>query len=125
MLLTADLRNLPEHTAAPFPPSVTAIAFVLRACGTVAASQVWAFRSRAGPRQGGVALSIFPCFVLHMQEIITREARMLPRERTGEIKPVLADDQVVRGAERGNLGFALIIATVGAGLALALLFRFF
>jgi hypothetical protein len=50
---------------------------------------------------------------------------MLPRDRRGEFKPALADYQVVRGAEVGNLGFALIVATVGVGLALALLFRFF
>jgi len=50
---------------------------------------------------------------------------MLPRDMRGEIKPVLADYQVVRGAEGGSLGFALIIAAVGVGLALALLFRFF
>jgi hypothetical protein len=31
----------------------------------------------------------------------------------------------MRGAEGGSIGFALIIATVGVGLALALLFRFF
>jgi hypothetical protein len=56
---------------------------------------------------------------------LNREAIMLPPDGNMNLKIGLAGYQAPREAERDYLGYSLVIATLGVGVVLALVFRLF
>jgi hypothetical protein len=56
---------------------------------------------------------------------LNREASMLPPDGNRNLKIGLAGYQAPRETERDYLGYSLVIATIGVGVVLALVFRLF
>lgn len=56
---------------------------------------------------------------------LNREASMLPPDGNRNVKIGLAGYQEPRETERDYLGYSLVIATLGVGVVLALVFRLF